>query len=126
MPEDEEAPIPIEDDLEPLPLVGDEEGEGSKGVSSQAPSKIRAFGAHTSPTATKQRQFKRPLNMTGTGATRCRMFHSKLTVAALDHMIDQINEWLDENEVEIKFIGQVVGTMEGKTPEPNLIVTIWY
>jgi len=41
-------------------------------------------------------------------------------------MIDQINEWLDENEVEIKFIGQVVGTMEGKTPEPNLIVTIWY
>ncbi len=127
MPEDEEGPIPLEeDDLKPLPLVGDEEGEGSEGVSSQASSKIRAFGAHTSPTAAKQRQFKRPLNMTGTGATRCKMFHSKITVAALSHMIDQINEWLDENEVEVKFVGQVVGTMEGKTPEPNLIITVWY
>jgi len=127
IPIEEDAPIPIEEgDLEPLPLEGEQEGVGSEKASAQSSSKIHAFGSHTVSAQAKQRQFKRALNMTGTGATRCKLFHSKLTVAALDHMIEQINDWLDENEVEVKFVGQVVGTMEGKALEPNIIVTVWY
>ena len=38
----------------------------------------------------------------------------------------QINEWLDSDEIEVKQVGHLIGTMEGKRPEPNLRVMIWY
>ena len=41
-------------------------------------------------------------------------------------MEQQINEWIDGNQIEIKAVTQVVGVMEGKTPEPNVIITVWY
>ena len=71
-------------------------------------------------------QFKRPLNADGSGATRCRLFHSKIAVASLEFMEHQINEWLDAEKIEIKHVSQIIGTMEGKRPEPNLMVIVWY
>ena len=68
----------------------------------------------------------RPLKMTGKVATRCRLFRAKIADAALLHMENAINEWLDEGEVEIKFATQCIGTLEGKRPEPNLLVLVWY
>ena len=118
----DEAPLPVEgadDDLEPLPVEGGDES------ADQASSKIQAFGAVAAAGRAKQ-DFSRAMNLTGTGATRCRVFHAKITVGAIDHMVDLINEWLDGSDIEVKHVTDVVGTMEGKKPEPNLIVTVWY
>ncbi len=120
----EEAPIPLDyDDLAPLSLADEEDASGP--ISGRSSTKIQAFGAHTG-TTDQEHRYKRTPILTGTGAVRCRLFHSKLTVSALDHMAETINEWLDSNEVEVKYVGQVIGTMEGKKPEPNVIVTVWY
>ncbi len=124
MSQNEEVPTPMEEDLTPLSLA-DESGDSGPN-SGQSSTKIQAFGAHAAGAAAQQRQYKRTPNLTGAGAIRCRLFHSKVTVAALDYMIEQINEWLDENKIDVKYVSQVVGTMEGKTPEPNVIVTVWY
>ena len=113
-----EEPIPLEADEEALPLADD-------GPSAGGPSKIQTFGA-AALRSEKKEEFKRPLNLTGAGATRVRLFNSKITVAAIDHMITQINEWLDGEQIEVKCVNQVIGTVEGKKPEPNIIVTVWY
>ena len=54
------------------------------------------------------------------------MFHCKISAPSMEHMEGQINEWLDGHDVEVKFVTQVVGVLEGKMSEPNLIVTLWY
>ena len=104
-------------DEEPIALESDR---------GEVESKIQAFGAAVGLAGMQRRQFTRPVNLTGAGATRVRFFHSKLTFPAIDHMVEQINEWLDGDKVEIKAVNQVVGVIEGKKPEPNLIVTVWY
>ena len=71
-------------------------------------------------------EFRRPLNVTGQGATRCRIFHSKLSAASLDSMQDQINEWIDGDEIEVKQVGHNIGILQGKINEENIFVTIWY
>ena len=117
-----DGPIPLdEEDLAAVPLAGPASAAAASGKSS----KIQAFGAATAR-ARAQQEFKRPLNLTGAGATRCRAFNSKITIAAIDHMVNQINEWLDTGDIEVKHVNQVVGVMEGKTAEPNVIVTVWY
>ena len=124
MSEDEEAPIPLEgpeQEEEALPLA-----EEQAPAAGEASSKIRAFGSVAASTARRQKQFKRAPTLTGAGAVRCRLFNSKISVPALTHMIEAINEWLDSEDVEVKAVNQVVGVMEGKTPEANVIVTVWY
>ena len=106
---------PDSDEEAPISLVEDS-GSGS--------SAVRAMGG----TAAVKRaaEFKRPLNLTGQGATRCRIFHSKIALGSLEFMENQINEWVDSDQVEIKHVGHIIGTMEGKRPEPNLLVMVWY
>ena len=78
-------------------------------------------GGHTEHT------WRRPLRPTTTTATRCKTFHAKLNDASLSHLGDQISEWVDaQDDVEIKFASTVVGVVEGKHPDPHLIVTIFY
>jgi hypothetical protein len=93
-------------------------------VGEQGKSKIRmdsaGLGVH------EKAAFRRALNITGTGATRCKMFYAKIGPAPMDYMQKSINDWLDQEELEVKFVSQVVGVMEGKRSEPNLIITIWY
>ena len=112
-----EDSIPLDDD-EPLNIE-----EGSSVVGS---SKIQAFGSAAAAAQKARKAFKRPVNLNGAGATRVRVFNSKVTLAAIDHMAEVINEWLDGNQLEVKYVNMVVGTMEGKTAEANLIVTVWY
>ncbi|MFW6132367.1 MAG: hypothetical protein ACOC8F_00615 [Planctomycetota bacterium] len=115
-----EAPVETDEDDEPISLVEEGESEASSGG-------VRAFGAAAAVTKTqKKKQFQRPLNVTGRGATRCRLFHSKIAQAPLEHLEESINEWLDSDEIEVKHVGHVIGTMEGKRPEPNLVVMVWY
>jgi hypothetical protein len=109
------APAKDEDDEEPITLVE----EGETGATA-----MRTFG--TAAAVARKSQFKRTLNVTGTGATRCRIFHSKIAIAPLEHLEGDINDWLDSEEIEVKQVGHIIGTMEGKRPEPNLLVIVWY
>ena len=70
--------------------------------------------------------FQRPMNTNGSGATRCRLFHSKIADAPLKVMETHINEWLDAEGIEVKSTDACIGAMQGKSTEPNVIVLIWY
>jgi hypothetical protein len=74
-----------------------------------------------------ERAWRRPLRPTAATATRCKTFHAKLNDASLSNLGDQISEWVDsQDDVEIKFASTAVGVVEGKHPDPHLIVTIFY
>ena len=112
-----EKPEPkAEKDEEPIQLVDDGE------VGEHKP--VRQFGSAGLKTAAKELQ--RPLNITGTGATRCRVFHARVALAALEHLEESVNEWIDGEKIEVKHVGHMIGVMEGKTPRPNLIMVVWY
>ncbi len=126
-------------DLEPLPMDDDEEQQElpvfeidepiqiADTPAAPAGSKIQAFGAGAAKRAGAPRvEFKRPVNLTGTGATRCKFFHARLGPGPLEYMEKQINEWLDEEEIEVKYSTQVIGVLEGKHTEPNMFVIVWY
>ena len=90
---------------------------------------IKAFGKGARASARELRHdeaLKRPLNVTGQGATRTRTFHSKLNDAALALMDQAINEWVDSSGIEIKCASSCSGIFEGKKPEPHILVTICY
>ena len=72
--------------------------------------------------------FKRKLTPGAGGATRCRIFHAKLTDGALSFMGDTINDWLDEHpDIAIKHVTSTIGIFEGKVhAEPNLILSLFY
>jgi len=110
------GPQPIEEN-EPISLVDTEPAEGGE-------SKIRV--RTRSRLEGERREYTRPLNLTGQGATRCRIFHARISLGPLEHMQEAINEWLDSEEIEVKEVGHLIGIMEGKTPEPNVIVMVWY
>ena len=45
----------------------------------------------------------------------------------MEFMTDHINAWADRHpDVSIKFATSTVGVFEGKHPDPNLIVTVFY
>lgn len=118
------APVQVDD--EPSIALVDEPADKPAG-----PSKIRAFGAAGDSVAGMpvfdDSHLARQLQKTGQGATRCRIFHSKLTDAAVAFMSQNINEWLDQNpEVEVKHVASTIGVWEGKHPEPHLILTLMY
>lgn len=115
--EPEEEPIHIEGDDEPLSLVSGGAESTSEGIG------LKTIGATESIAATK---FSRPLNVNGAGATRFRIFHSKISIAPLENLEHSINEWIDGSKIEVKHVGHLIGTMEGKRPEPNLLVMVWY
>lgn len=72
-------------------------------------------------------KWRRKLDPNAAGAIRCRLFHSKLSEAALNFMNNAINEWLDSNpQVTVKFANSTIGQFEGKHTEPNIIITIYY
>lgn len=109
--------------LAKAPAGGQQEEEPIGLVEGETAHKLHTIGAALQA---KQIKFNRPLNINGQGATRCRMFFSKIAVASLDHMQQSINEWLDSEKVEVKHVGHMIGTMEGKHAEPNVIVWVWY
>ena len=113
------APIPM-DDAEPISLVDESDSDGAPGGASMV---------HQRGTGLKKSQeltFKRSVNLTGSGATRCRLFYSRIAVESLENMQNRINEWIDDNDIEIKHVGQELAVMEGKNPKPNLMITVWY
>lgn len=113
------APLPMDDD-EPISLVD----ESDSGETGEGPSMVRQrdLGLKQSQEIT----FKRALNLTGTGATRCRLFHCRVAVEAIENMQERINMWIDDDDIEIKHVSQVLAVMEGKNPKPNIVITVWF
>jgi hypothetical protein len=112
-------------DEEPIHLEEDESPLGGQATGTHT--EMKAFGGGGHGLGVKAGgQFKRTLNVNGQGATRCRVFHSKIAPPSLEFMENQINQWVDGEQIEIKQVSQVIGIMEGKTPVPNLIVMVWY
>jgi hypothetical protein len=111
------------DELEPLTLI-EEDGVGISTTEAPVKSKIRQFG---SDSVAKQREWKRKVQTTGTGATRVKSFHGKYSDQGLEHMDDVINDWLDGHpDVEVKFVTSTVSVFEGKIREPALVLNLWY
>ena len=105
-----------------VPLGGDKEEVHIAESSSSAPKEIRAFEKKKQDEA----KWSRKTNVTGTGATHVRTFHSKLTNEALIYMDQTVNEWLDQHpEFEVKFVTTSVGELTGKLKEPHLICQVW-
>ena len=106
---------PRQDALEAISLVDDSE------VSEHS---VKAFGSGAR--AVQKIAYKRQLNADGTGATRCRLFKAKLAPQPLEYLEKQVNDWLDNESIEVKHVGHVIGTIEGKMPEPTMIVMVWF
>ena len=104
-------------------LQNSKKDEKDDGVMKSA--KIRTS---TSSLDLHKREFTRPTNLTGTGATRIRTFHVRLSESAMQFLDDHINEWMDNNpDVEVKFVCTTIGAFEGKRgTEQNLIMNVWY
>ena len=117
--DDDDGPIRIDED-EDTPAAGG-------AASSIRAQKKRAFGSAASKVASLHKtDFRRPMNDTGHGVTRCRIFHCKIADTSLTHMETEINDWADSEQIDIKHVGHVVGTLEGKHADPNIVVLVWY
>lgn len=120
-PDDDFAPIAFDDDDEPSPRRGEKVEPAASRVQGAAKPTMGLSGAWNDA------RFKRTLDPNGTGASRCRTFHSKLSVAAIEFMNNQVNEWLDGNaDIAIKNVTSCIGPFEGKHVEQNLIITVFY
>jgi hypothetical protein len=76
---------------------------------------------------TTEKTYKRPTTMSGTGACRVRSFHGRLSDDGMQRFDDRVNEWLDAHpQIEVKFATTTIGTWDGKTKEPAIVVNIWY
>jgi len=85
-------------------------------------SKIRTFDTHKPHID----HWKRTPNVTGSGAIHVKTFVTKLRLDAINHLDDQINEWLDNHsEYEVKFVSQSIGQLVGKNTEDALFVSVW-
>ena len=83
--------------LEPMAI------EESSAGSVEGSSRIRTFESDSKLSSGSEMEFKRPMNTTGTGATRVRTFHAKLNDGAFHFLDNQINEWLDaHSDIEVK------------------------
>jgi len=84
-------------------------------------------GQDSTVTTGKDYEFKRAANPPDKPATRCKVFHAKLSEGAVRHLEEMVNEWIDEHpEVHVKHSSTNVGQWEGKHAENHLIITIFY
>lgn len=122
-------PIPDED-LDDLVEIDDDE---------LAPLEVEGVltgGPESETTSTKIQQFaqrkahedhwNRTPNATGQGAIHVKTFVAKLRLDAVEHLDQQVNEWLDAHpEYEVKFVTTAVGKLMGKTLEDAMFMSVW-
>ncbi len=70
--------------------------------------------------------WKRTPNVTNTGAIHVKTFVAKLRLDAIEHLDEQVNNWLDNHpEYEVKFVSQSIGQLVGKRTEDALFISVW-
>ena len=73
-----------------------------------------------------QEKWKRPVTKSGQGASHVRTFVCKLRLDAIEHLDEQVNEWLDEHpEYEVKFVSTATGILTGKLKEEAIFMNVW-
>lgn len=121
--EDDDGPTSVridDDELEPLDVGDLSAGDMEAGEMSS--SKIHAFGVRKA----HDEHWNRTPNTTGSGAIHCKTFVTKLRLDAIEHMDQQVNEWLDAHpEYEVKFVTTSIGTLFGKNKEEALFMNVW-
>jgi hypothetical protein len=124
--EDNDALIPLdEDDLSsanvshsPLNLGGGSVAEAPKVMPAAKPVIAKPSAPVTRP-AEKMAAAER--------ITAVKTFFAKLHVGAIEFLDEQITNWLKSNPgITVKQTNTVVGEIQGKKTEPNIIITIWY
>lgn len=101
--------------VESIDIVSSEESKA-------AGRRIQTFG----PAPRHEEKWNRTPNSPGTGAIHVKTFISKLRLDAVEHMDQQINEWLDAHpQYEVKFVTSCVGTLVGKINEPAMFLSVW-
>jgi hypothetical protein len=59
--------------------------------------------------------------------TGVRTFFTKLHGGAIEFLDEVIAKWLKDNPgISIKHTNVIMGDIQGKKTEPNLIITVWY
>jgi len=112
------AAKPAGSEASTIGLIGDTDAAAAE-------SKIKAIGG--SGISQRKVDWKRKAVINGTGATRVRSFHGRLSAQGLEYLDNQVNEWLDNHpEAEVKFVTSNVGIFEGKIREPALVLNLWY
>jgi hypothetical protein len=110
----------------PIPF---ESGPDESGVS-HAPLDLGGGSAAPAPRVSAPKpQAKKPTQniVPGERITTVKSFFTKLHVNAIPFLDEQINEWLQENpDISIKRTNTVVGEVQAKKTEPNIIITVWY
>jgi hypothetical protein len=131
MTEDNES-IPFDDEPLSIEPAGDEPlsiepaEDEPLSISGEGSGRSISHLAGASDAATKGFSFSRPMQQSGKGATRCRIFRSKISVLAIEGLEEHINEWLDADDIDVKEVGHLIGTMRGKVDEDNIVVLVWY
>ncbi len=106
---------PVADVPEPIDIE-DDDGDETRSR------EIRTFDTHKR----HEDRWKRTPNVTGQGASHCRTFVSKLRLDAIEHLDEQVNQWLDENPgYEVKNATVSVGILTGKLKEEAMFMTVW-
>jgi len=80
---------------------------------------------------TPQAPIHRPVAASGpapTGRiTSCKTFFTKLHPGAIEFLDEQISNWLRENpDVVVKSTNTIMGEVQAKKTEPNILITVWY
>jgi len=110
---DEDTVSVDEEELEPIEL--DENDPGTSRM-------IRACGEKRQ----HEHQWQRIPNKTGKGATHVKTFVTKLRLDAVEHLDEQINQWLDDHpDYEVKLVTTTIGRLVGKNTEDALFVNVW-
>ena len=129
-------PIPLNNDPDkPIPLSS--VGASESGVS-HSPLDLGGSRAVEIPKSEAPKQeapkqvVQQPKPTTGsTGSaeriTGVKTFFTKLHPGAVNFLDEQITEWLKKNpDISIKRTNVVVGELQAKKTEPNILITIWY
>jgi len=134
--QDFEKPIPFDDtgaggsgvSHSPLDLGGGTAAAPKVGIPQPAAAKPKA--AAPQPIAKPNSSVLKPQRQVSSAGDRIegvKTFFTKLHAGAIDFLDQQITRWLKENPgVIIKRTNVVVGEIQAKKTEPNVIITIWY
>lgn len=126
---DNAIPIPmdeleeVEEELDELaPLEVDGVVDNDEAGAAKASKKIQQFAqrkAHVD-------HWTRTPNVTGAGAIHVKTFVTKLRLDAIEHLDEQVNEWLDAHpEYEVKFVSTTIGKLVGKNTEDAIFMNVW-
>jgi hypothetical protein len=73
------------------------------------------------------KQVARAVSNNASRITGMKTFYTKLHPGALDFIDEQVAEWLKAHpSVSIKQTNVIVGEVQSKKTEPNIIITIWF